>query len=294
MSRIGGYEHAAYVDRSGNVDTGRYDINVGNSFRGSFAEVRDERTGRVVDRIFDGQSGRLPNGKTVSFDADRRGQEITVRDESGHVDKFSRSSRPGDGWEREHIRNGSHDCHAERPDHDCRPEHSDHDCRPEGPGGDCRADRGFNVDERNNTVDTGRYLISASGNKDGELNVYDKYTNQFVNFWGDPHYRQSNGATGDFKDRFTLNLEDGTKITVIPDGREHGYLQSVMITKDGDAAEIHYDGNHNPETDRLYGRDARLADRRTPDGFDFYGDLNDIDFDKLAFDDRRKYDQYRG
>jgi hypothetical protein len=229
---------SARVDRGGNVDIGRYEINVRNNRFGTFAEVRNER-GRLVERIFDGQSERLPDGTRVSFDSNRRGQVITVTDPNGR---------------------------------DCRPERSDRDCRH---------DRGFDVDESNNTVDTGRYLISASGDREGELKVYDKDTGQWVEAWGDPHLETSDGDTGDFSKRFTLNLKDGTKITLIPTDEKNPHLKKVVITKDGHAAEIRYNKDHNPTTEELRGREARSADFRTPDGTEVYtigGNLDDLVF----------------
>jgi Domain of Unknown Function (DUF1521) len=316
-SKIGGYQHAAHVDRSGNVDTGRYDIKVRNTFGLSFAEVRDERTGRVVDRIFDGQSERLPDGTKVRFEADRDGQEITVRDESGHVDRFTRAGGHDD-WDRDHVRGGDRDC---RPSYPSKPG-DDFDRGqiwggPYRPGGnDCNCNdggKGFAVDECNNTVDTGRYLISASGDRDGELKVYDKYTGQYVTAWGDPHLDTSDGDKATFNKTFTLNLPDGTKVTINTTGGENSYLQKATITtKDGQAAVIRYDGDHNPSTEELHGVAARTADWRTPDGGRVYtrgGNLDDLTFgrwgpelkgdegnidDELALTQRRQFSPYWG
>lgn len=61
-------------------------------------------------------------------------------------------------------------------------------------------------------IDTGRYLISA---KEGEVKVFDKKTRTWVRAWGDPHLHTSDGDKAQFqKDNLTIDLEDGTKITI--------------------------------------------------------------------------------
>src|SRR5262245_45673368 len=275
--------HAARVDGGLNVNIGRYEINVRNSRFGSFAEVRNQ-SGNLVERIFDGQSERLPGGTMVSFDSNRRGQEITVTDPNDRdcrPDRSDRDCRPDRSDRDCRTERSDRDCRPERSDRDCRTERSDRDCRPERSDRHCRPDRGFDVNERNNTIDTGRYLISASGDDQGELRVYDKYTGQWVRAWGDPHLETSDGDTGDFSKRFTLNLEDGTKITVIPTDENNPHLAKAVISKDGHAAEIRYDKNHSPTTEELRGWEARSADRRTRDGTDVYtigGNLDDLEF----------------
>jgi hypothetical protein len=205
-----------------------------------------------------------------------------------------------DHWDRGHVYGGRHDwdcrpkgrvdwdrghVHGGRHDSDCRPKgRGDWDCRPARPGGDnCnRPDRGFDVDECNNTVETDRYLISASGNRDGELTIKDKLTGKSVTAWGDPHLETDNDKA-DFSRTFTLMLKDGTKITIDPtDINGASYLGKVTIsTKDGNAAVIRYDGDHNPRTEQLWGDEARSADCCTPDGGRVYtvdGDLSRLRF----------------
>ena len=61
-------------------------------------------------------------------------------------------------------------------------------------------------------IDTGRYLISV---KEQEVKVYDKKTRTWVRAWGDPHLHTSDGDKAQFqKDNLTIDLEDGTKITI--------------------------------------------------------------------------------
>jgi uncharacterized protein DUF1521 len=242
--------HTVRIHGDVSVDIGKYEINVRNSRFGSFAEVR-KQNGKLVEILRDGESERLRGGTTVSFDSDRRGQVITVTDPKGR---------------------------------DCRPEQSDRDCRPSlptRPGGGNSPGRGFDVDEWKNAVDTGRYLIQASGKDDGELKVYDNYTGQWVRAWGDPHLETSDEDTGDFSKRFTLNLDDGTKITIVSTDGENPHLKEAVITKGDHAAVIRYDKDHNPTTEELRGREARSADRDTPDGTDVYtirGNLDDLVF----------------
>jgi Domain of Unknown Function (DUF1521) len=66
----------------------------------------------------------------------------------------------------------------------------------------------------NNQYETQRYLITV--NK-GEVTVFDKQTKTSVKAWGDPHVTTGDGDKMQFhKDNLTLDLQDGTKLTLKP------------------------------------------------------------------------------
>ena len=65
-----------------------------------------------------------------------------------------------------------------------------------------------------NVIRTGRYDITVSK---GEVKVYDRQTKTWVRAWGDPHLHTSDGDKAQFhKDNVTLDLPDGTKVTIRP------------------------------------------------------------------------------
>lgn len=87
------------------------------------------------------------------------------------------------------------------------------------------------VTNGSDTIDTGRYLISA---KEGELKIYDKETNTWVKAFGDPHLHTSDGDKAQFHENLTIDLEDGTKITIQPtpkDAAGVAWLDKVAVTK---------------------------------------------------------------
>jgi len=131
-----------------------------------------------------------------------------------------------------------------------------------------------------NTVDTGRFKIEAS--KDA-IKVFDEKTGKWTKVWGDPHLETSDGDKTDFHNRpVTLNLPDGTKITLEPTktGNEKEYLARAVITKEGrgedDAVVVNYDHDRNPTMRVLDGRGDQV-DRRTPDHLDLFPKNGSID-----------------
>lgn len=70
--------------------------------------------------------------------------------------------------------------------------------------------RGLTTNGRD-TIDTGRYLITVQENK---VRIYDKQTKTWVEASGDPHMRTSDGDRGQFHENLTIDLKDGTKITI--------------------------------------------------------------------------------
>jgi hypothetical protein len=100
-----------------------------------------------------------------------------------------------------------------------------------------------------NSVDTGRYIITASTSytrpssfgggqaNDGMLTVYDTQTGTSVEVFGDPHVATSAGDEANFQaDGLTLNLADGTQIQFDPTAETNGvsHIGQVAITEGGE------------------------------------------------------------
>lgn len=89
-------------------------------------------------------------------------------------------------------------------------------------------------------IDTGRYLLQFG---EGGVTIYDKQSGNvekksfqdFVDIWGDPHMNTADGNYGAFqKDNFTLELQDGTKVTVqVGELRSNGtaVVKEIGVTK---------------------------------------------------------------
>ncbi len=68
-----------------------------------------------------------------------------------------------------------------------------------------------------NTVDTGRYTISASKDEAGTVNIYDKTTNTWAKAFGDPHLLTSDGDRAGFqREALVIHLKDNTDVTIDP------------------------------------------------------------------------------
>lgn len=104
-----------------------------------------------------------------------------------------------------------------------------------------------------NTVDTGRYLITASNDyqrpdsygggtaDDGAVRVFDKQSGTFVQVFGDPHVATGAGDRADFQlDGLVLDLADGTQLQFQPTEMDHGaaHIAAVSVTKDGETSFI--------------------------------------------------------
>ena len=92
--------------------------------------------------------------------------------------------------------------------------------------------------EGNNVIDTGNYRIEASKDR---VRIQDKETGKWVEAWGDPHFRTSDGDKAQFhEENLTLDLPDGTKVTITPtekNSRGLSYIDQVIVTK-GDEAVV--------------------------------------------------------
>jgi len=117
-----------------------------------------------------------------------------------------------------------------------------------------------------NTVNTGRYTITASNCDDGSLTVRDNTNGESFKVWGDPHISTDKGDKTDFQHQpATILLDDGTKITIDPTKNSGvNYINNVTITKGNDAVEIGgFRGNL--QTQALPG-EGHYLDDATPDG----------------------------
>ncbi len=93
-----------------------------------------------------------------------------------------------------------------------------------------------------NAVDTGRYLIigsdasthgGSSYANDGQITIYDKQTNTYLNVWGDPHLTASDGNVAEFqRNGIAINLADGTTVEIQPTALNNGvaHISEVAVT----------------------------------------------------------------
>ena len=108
-----------------------------------------------------------------------------------------------------------------------------------------------NLQVDGNAIDTGRYLIISSNASthgaagsyanDGQVTVFDKQTNTYVNVWGDPHVTASNGNQAEFQqDGLTLKLADGTNVEFKTTGLVNGvsHIAEMAVTKNGQTVEV--------------------------------------------------------
>jgi len=155
------------------------------------------------------------------------------------------------------FRRHHHDCGGD--DGGCRGDYGDHGC------GDDHCDR---LTVNGNTVDTGRYTISASKDESGTLTVKDNVTGESFKVWGDPHITTDKGDTTQFQHApVTFKLPDGTEITVDPT-KDSGvnYINNVTITKGNNAVEMTgFQGDSTLQTQALPG-EGHYLDATTPDG----------------------------
>jgi hypothetical protein len=106
--------------------------------------------------------------------------------------------------------------------------------RPVAKGGGFAPEVGLTTNGKD-CVDTGRYLISGGEN---ELKIYDKQTNTWVKAHGDPHLITSDGDKGQFHENLTLDLPDGTKVTIKTtpkDANGIALIDAVAIMKGSEA-----------------------------------------------------------
>jgi hypothetical protein len=115
--------------------------------------------------------------------------------------------------------------------------HSRHDHDGDPRGGQLKVD--------GDTVNTGRYTITASKDDGGKLTIRDNWTGKTDTVWGDPHITTPNGSTDFQHNPVTFRLPDGTQITVNPTNNPGvNFINNVTITKGNDAVTMNgFQGN---------------------------------------------------
>ena len=124
-----------------------------------------------------------------------------------------------------------------------------------------------------NVYRTDRYDIHVRAD---EVQIFDRQSGEWVKVWGDPHVVTSDGDKAGFQEgNVTLDLPDGTKVTVVP--TEQGangtaFVDKVIITNGTAGAEV--TGVHDSSGPRFgnVGNDARGLDSRYADGTVLHAD----------------------
>lgn len=86
-----------------------------------------------------------------------------------------------------------------------------------------------NLTREGNTIYTDKYEITVTHDT---VVVKDRETGKTVTVWGDPHVWTGDGDKGDFyEDNFTIDLPDGTKVTITPTELKNGvsWVEQVDI-----------------------------------------------------------------
>ena len=124
-------------------------------------------------------------------------------------------------------------------------------------------------------IDLGKYTVDLDeGNS--QFIVTNKATGEKTRVWGDPHMEVDGKAVGDFKGTTTLNLDDGTKITIhtTPYNAGNGMtLSSELVITQGDKAMVVQGLDQNKLGDLKIGQvssGGQLVDALNDDGADIY------------------------
>ncbi|MBN8887463.1 MAG: DUF1521 domain-containing protein [Rudaea sp.] len=124
-------------------------------------------------------------------------------------------------------------------------------------------------------IDLGRYTLDLN-KSDSSFVLTNKATGQATRIWGDPHFDVNGQQIGTFKGPMTLNLDDGTKITVYPkasaDHNGTAYTDQLVITRGDRALDVTgLDQQTNDHLNILQSPvGGRLVDLLAPDGAELY------------------------
>jgi hypothetical protein len=189
--------------------------------------------GQSGDQWSDGERVRLITGALdfVSAGQDPNAQGSALQTFSGLVRRLASDDVLGRGGRRPDDHCGCNGSGGADPTEPTTPPSS---------GGSCGGSSGEPFKVNGNTVDTGRYCITASNEHKGQLEVTDKQTGKKFKVWGDPHIETGDGDKTDFhRKAATFDLPDGTKITIDPtNGEGKTYIEKVAITRGDQAAEM--------------------------------------------------------
>jgi hypothetical protein len=182
----------------------------------------------------DGERVRLITGALdfVSADQDPNAQGTALQSFSGLVRRLASDDVLGGGGRQTGGKCGCNGSGGAEPTEPTEP--------PPSSGGSSGCPSGEPFKVNGNTVDTGRYCITASNEHKGQLEVTDKQTGKKFKVWGDPHIETGDGDKTDFhRKAATFELPDGTKITIDPtNGEGKTYIEKVAITRGDQAAEM--------------------------------------------------------
>lgn len=125
------------------------------------------------------------------------------------------------------------------------------------------------------SIDLGNYMLDMNeGNS--EFTLTNKETGEKIRIWGDPHVEIDGKAVGDFYDTMTLNLEDGTKITIHTtpyDKNNNMTLSTELVITKGDQAMVVQGLDQNTLGDLKIGQvqtGGKLVDWANDDGVSIY------------------------
>ena len=218
--------------------------------------------GQSGNQWSDGERVRLITGALdfVSAGQDPNAQGSALQNFSGLVRRLASDDVLGGGGRRPGGQCGCDGSGGAEPTEPTQP------TTPPSSGGSCGGSSGepFKVD--GNTVDTGRYCITASNEESGRLEVTDKQTGKKFKVWGDPHIETGDGDKTDFhKKAATFELPDGTKITIDPtNGEGKTYIEKVAITRGDQAVEM--TGFRGDLKTELKSGQGRALDQQYEDG----------------------------
>ena len=124
-------------------------------------------------------------------------------------------------------------------------------------------------------VDLGNYTLDLN-KADSSFVLTNKASGQETRIWGDPHFEINGQQIGTFKGPMTLNLADGTKITIYPKASTNGngtsFTDQLVITRGSRAMDItgldQQTDNHLSILQSSVG--GKLVDLLAPDGAEIY------------------------
>lgn len=129
-------------------------------------------------------------------------------------------------------------------------------------------------------IDLGNYTLDLEeGNS--QFILTNKQTGEVTRVWGDPHMEVDGKAVGDFYGTMTLNLDDGTKITIhtTPYNAGNGMtLSSELVITQGDRAMVVQGLDQNTLGDLKIGQIAssgQFVDAVNDDGVNIYENPDD-------------------
>ncbi|WP_083754516.1 DUF1521 domain-containing protein [Bradyrhizobium murdochi] len=246
------------ADRLGQLAGGGVQQNEQQDVASIFANIL-KSAGQSGDQWSDGERVRLITGALnfVSAGQDPNAQGSALQSFSGLVRQLASDDVLGRGGRRPGGQCGCNGSGGTEPTEPTTPPSS---------GGSSCGGSGEPFKVNGNTVDTGRYCITASTEHKGQLEVTDKQTGKKFKVWGDPHIETGDGDKTDFHRKpATFELPDGTKITIDPtNGEGKTYIEKVAITRGDQAAEMTgFQGNLKTE---LKSGQGQALDQQYEDG----------------------------